>query len=633
MTYPIVIPLHHRGGKFRNNTELRFALRSLARHFKDDCEIAIVGSRLPEWAKGLKHIESRSGLKTALADAAKVYPEGFFWWYDDLCLLKDMTGEEMKVTPACRGWGKPRTGWSRRLDEIRQRLVKEGRPVWDYSRPHGPYWFDQGMVEEGFADWPGMAAKFPWESWILSKRDWPRRHGVVKQYYGGFRGEPGLNACFLNYNDKGNTLELRRWLGQRFQNECEWETELLERDAWNMAVSEPKRNMAVSFCLFGNDPRYVAGLLDNARLAPKYYPDWEVVTFVEKGHEIIPALRREGCRVIEKESEPGLRGTLWRFEAFADTTYERVICRDADCRLGWKERAAVEDWIRQDTILHTMWDRKRRRSRHISAGMFGMKTGLFPIGKELAAWEATGKYGDDENFLNQRVWPVICGSLTAHCRGRRAAGEIPFPPHAPDGFYVGEVHPGVRPAPETVRIYRICRPELAQTGDVVVAPVVGAGHRMGNTCAHVMAASRALADGIFPCIVLEEDAAWLPTDGIDLKSVDDCWLWIGISKFRLDKKGTGRINISPVLANDGVFEMGNMCATHGIAFLTAEGARRMAECAVTAAVRNLPIDVGVIQTCHERKWPRPGLISPWVYQRGRNEGATLFKVPVNVETT
>src|SRR5688572_3283557 len=135
MKYPIVIPLHHGGGKLKNNTELRYALRSLARHFKDECEIAIVGRRMPEWAHGVRHIESREGLKTALADAAEAYPEGFFWWYDDLCLLKDTTGEEMKVTPACNGWGSPRTSWSRRLEEIRQRLLAEGRTAWDYSRP------------------------------------------------------------------------------------------------------------------------------------------------------------------------------------------------------------------------------------------------------------------------------------------------------------------------------------------------------------------------------------------------------------------------------------------------------------------------------------------------------------------
>ncbi len=219
---PIVIPLHPRGGKFRDNTELRYALRSLETHFKDPFEIVIVSKKLPAWMCNAKHLKG-GGLKSALKVAAEAYPDGFFWFYDDVCLLKDTTAEEMKITPACKSWSKATTGWSRQLDSIRARLVKEELPAWDYSRPHGPYWFDKSMVDEGFGDWPGMAAKFPWESWILSKREWPRRHGVVKQYYGSFNAEPNPRMSFLNYNDKGNTTQLMDYLHARFSTPSRFE--------------------------------------------------------------------------------------------------------------------------------------------------------------------------------------------------------------------------------------------------------------------------------------------------------------------------------------------------------------------------------------------------------------------------
>lgn len=224
MKTPIVIPLHHSGGKLKDNTELRYALRSLARHFKDLSEIAVVCHTPPPWLTGVKHIFSSQGLKTALKDAANAYPDGFFWWYDDLTLLQDITGEDMKVTPAMNRWMAANTGWARSLEKIRERLVREGRPAYDYSRPHGPYWFDKGMVDEGFKDWPGMKSKFPWESWILSKRDWPRRFGAVKQYYGAFNGPPSDKPAYLNYNDVGNTPELRAWLESRFPEPCRYES-------------------------------------------------------------------------------------------------------------------------------------------------------------------------------------------------------------------------------------------------------------------------------------------------------------------------------------------------------------------------------------------------------------------------
>lgn len=227
---PIVIPLHHGGGKLKDNSELRFALRSLERHFKDPFEVVIVGRSLPSGFQGLKHLPCNKGLKSALKVAAAAYPAGFFWFYDDCCLLHDLTGVQMKITPACKDWRKAQTPWSRKLKQIKERLEREGQVARDYSRPHGPYWFDKSMVEEGFRDWPKMAAKFPWESWILSKRKWPRVHGVVKQYYGRFSGGPGERARYLNYNDKGFTPELRAWLGERFPESSRFEKAYPEVD-------------------------------------------------------------------------------------------------------------------------------------------------------------------------------------------------------------------------------------------------------------------------------------------------------------------------------------------------------------------------------------------------------------------
>jgi hypothetical protein len=220
---PIIIPLHHGGGKLGDDTELRFALRSIEQHFKHPYQIVIVGRKLPDWLVGVEHLQCEKGLKTALRVAADAYPKGFMWWYDDCTLLQDISLDQAVMTPAMKNWCSARTAWAKKLEEIRQRLVKEKIKVWDYSRPHGPYSFDKGMIDEAFADWPGMAGKFPFETWILCKRDWPRRFGGVKQYYGPFRNPPGDGAVYLNYNDAGNTQELRAWLADRFPNPSRFE--------------------------------------------------------------------------------------------------------------------------------------------------------------------------------------------------------------------------------------------------------------------------------------------------------------------------------------------------------------------------------------------------------------------------
>jgi len=228
MTNPsvICIPLHHEGGKFKTNLELRFTLRSIDENFKGPVRIVIVGRRLPFWIDGVEHLKvEKRGLKHALVVASDSFPDGFFWSYDDCVYLKPITSDDLKVTPANKRWvSHQKTRWAKMLSNIKARLMKEGIPIWDYSRPHGPYFFTKDMVDEGFADWPGMKGKFPWESWILCKRDWPRVFGVVKQYYGKFRNPPGLNARYLNYNDRGNSLELRNWIRSRFPKMSKFET-------------------------------------------------------------------------------------------------------------------------------------------------------------------------------------------------------------------------------------------------------------------------------------------------------------------------------------------------------------------------------------------------------------------------
>lgn len=221
MKHHIVIPLHHRGGALGNNTELRLTVRSIERHFTDEHDLTIVGRVFPDKVLDRDRagfIES-GGLKSALADASREFPDGFFWWYDDCVLLRDQSAEQLKVTTANRDFLKSHGGWASMLRRVEWRLRKSGIPAVDYSRPHGPYWFDRGMVQEGFADWPKMAGKFPWETWILSKRRWPSRTGVTAQYYGPF-SPPGGDKVLVNWNDRGCTPELLGWLSDRFREPC-----------------------------------------------------------------------------------------------------------------------------------------------------------------------------------------------------------------------------------------------------------------------------------------------------------------------------------------------------------------------------------------------------------------------------
>jgi hypothetical protein len=220
----VVIPLHSNGGKFGENLELRYVLRSLEQHLLGPFNLVLAGQRMPTWIKPgtYRHIAGAT-LKQALRNAAAKYPKGFFWTYDDTILLRDHTPDELMVTPARREWKRTSTGWGRELEKVRHRLRREKRVVRDYSRPHGPYWFNKPMVDQGFKDWPNMPNKFPIETWILSRFDWRHRFDTTVHVNGGFQPPPE-DAAILNFTDGGCTPELLNWLDQRFPVPSQYET-------------------------------------------------------------------------------------------------------------------------------------------------------------------------------------------------------------------------------------------------------------------------------------------------------------------------------------------------------------------------------------------------------------------------
>lgn len=224
MSIPIVIPLHPAGGKFRDNTELRYALRSLEKHLSPLPPIVIAGKNMPSWLKGVTHLKV-GGLKAALRLAAETYPDGFHWWYDDSVLLRGSTPDQLKVTPCCKTFRNTNTAWGKGVTRMQRALEEEGIKAWDYSHPHGPYFFDREMVDDAIARFtrPGkrISAKLPIETYMLSKRDWPRVHGEHTSAGKGFNGVIAPEKRYLNYH--GMPARLLQFLEERFPDPSSFE--------------------------------------------------------------------------------------------------------------------------------------------------------------------------------------------------------------------------------------------------------------------------------------------------------------------------------------------------------------------------------------------------------------------------
>lgn len=132
----------------------------------------------------------------------------------------------------------------------------------------------------------------------------------------------------------------------------------------------------ISFCLWGDKPKYTIGAIKNVKLALEIYPDWicrfYVATSVPK--LIVRQLKAfNNVEIIEKNEEGDWRGMLWRCDAGHDGDYDVVIFRDTDCRLNTREKAAVDAWVASDRNFHVMRDHPYHQAL-ILGGMWGMKS-------------------------------------------------------------------------------------------------------------------------------------------------------------------------------------------------------------------------------------------------------------------
>jgi hypothetical protein len=197
----------------------------------------------------------------------------------------------------------------------------------------------------------------------------------------------------------------------------------------------------ISMSLYGREPKYVTGALENAALAPRIYPGWELWAYTEPGHPAIAPLMEAGAVVWTVSRSSGHEGMFWRFLAAGEPGVERVIFRDADSRLNHREKAAVDEWIAEGTGFHVMRDHADHAQWPILGGMFGVRGGVLPdIRQRIERWPRRTEKLDDMRFLAHEIWPLAIRSMTHHSSVPTPHPHAkPYPPHEPVEGFVGAI--------------------------------------------------------------------------------------------------------------------------------------------------------------------------------------------------
>lgn len=190
----------------------------------------------------------------------------------------------------------------------------------------------------------------------------------------------------------------------------------------------------ISYSLWGDKPTYIKGAVENVKLAKDYFPGWICRFYVDKsvpvdttdelidlGAEVIYIPDSE--QKLDGYSTSGINpGWFWRFKVLNDTSIDRFIVRDADSRLGLREKNCVLDWEKSGRKFHIIRDNPMHGVK-ILAGTWGATREFIDeidYNQLVLDFESKNNtnnpvYGGyDQFFLSTVVYPLIKNDVCIH---------------------------------------------------------------------------------------------------------------------------------------------------------------------------------------------------------------------------
>lgn len=214
----------------------------------------------------------------------------------------------------------------------------------------------------------------------------------------------------------------------------------------------------ISFSLFGDNPKYTQGAVENAKLQPKIYPGWKCRFYIHTPtvpKSIIRELEAMNCELFFR-AEPIITnnypGMFWRIEVLKDKEVGRFIVRDTDSRLSEREKVCVDEWIESKKNFHIIRDHPHHGAR-IMGGMWGATSVIGSIlnyNKEFRRFKESfpfhnirkaRKEGGNQNFLARMIYPKIRNDVIIHDNHHFYKDEtvLKIPSEKVNNHFIGEI--------------------------------------------------------------------------------------------------------------------------------------------------------------------------------------------------
>lgn len=198
------------------------------------------------------------------------------------------------------------------------------------------------------------------------------------------------------------------------------------------------RNL-ISFSVYGSNPLYTVGGLENITEQEEYFPGWICRFYCSSDipnlSDYLKEQERGRCEIVIVPPSKGSSGMMERFKCIGDPNADYILIRDADQRLNDKDYQSVLMWQKSGLGAMRGYEEWSQSSLVLMGCSIGFRGGLIPNIEDLInswLWENEGaeigerKYGDipkikivdrgmsepklfygaDQIFL-ESLWPLI----------------------------------------------------------------------------------------------------------------------------------------------------------------------------------------------------------------------------------
>lgn len=163
----------------------------------------------------------------------------------------------------------------------------------------------------------------------------------------------------------------------------------------------------ISYSLWGNVAMFSYGALANALQCKEHFPDWTMRVYHDDSVplRVLECLKKLNVDLVHVERD-GTYGTFWRFRPLFESGHERVLVRDVDSRITWRDVRCVNEWVESGKKFLVIRDHDEHYKTEIMAGMFGISGGPLPE-SNMNKYAVVHEYISDQVFLSRELWNII----------------------------------------------------------------------------------------------------------------------------------------------------------------------------------------------------------------------------------